>query len=77
MSAKIRTKEIAEARQIAMYLARELTGLSLPKIGDGFGGRDHTTVIHACEKIKASLKHNASLQDAVNKISSRIKSYSH
>jgi chromosomal replication initiator protein len=48
MSAKIRTREIATARQVAMFLARELTNASLPKIGQEFGGRDHTTVLYAC-----------------------------
>ncbi|MDO4792589.1 MAG: chromosomal replication initiator protein DnaA [Filifactor alocis] len=50
-SSKARKREIAYPRQVAMYLCRELTPLSLPKIGSEFGGRDHTTVIHACEKI--------------------------
>ena len=75
MSAKIRTKEIAIARQVAMYLTREFTGASLPKIGDGFGGRDHTTVLHACAKIKAALKNNREVQEAVRHISKKIKSY--
>ncbi len=48
---KKRTKTIAFPRQIAMYLCRELTEMSLPKIGQEFGGRDHTTVIHAHKKI--------------------------
>ncbi|MDI6731445.1 MAG: chromosomal replication initiator protein DnaA [Candidatus Margulisbacteria bacterium] len=77
MSAKIRTKEIAEARQLAMYLARELTGLSLPKIGDGFGGRDHTTVMHACEKMKSALKSDPAIQEAVKKINTKLVSYAH
>lgn len=50
-TAKKRTKSIAFARQVAMYLSRELTDSSFPKIGDEFGGRDHTTVLHAHEKI--------------------------
>ena len=49
-NSKKRTRAIAYPRQIAMYLTRELTDLSLPKIGDEFGGRDHTTVIHAYDK---------------------------
>src|SRR5699024_5787438 len=53
--AKKRTKAIAFPRQIAMYLSRELTDFSLPKIGEEFGGRDHTTVIHAHEKISKLL----------------------
>ena len=55
ISAK-RTKSIAYPRQIAMYLSRELTDFSLPKIGEEFGGRDHTTVIHAHEKIAKDIK---------------------
>lgn len=51
LRSKRRTRDIAFARQIAMYLTRELTDLSLPKIGDEFGGRDHTTVLHAIRKI--------------------------
>ena len=50
--AKKRTQDIALCRQIAMYLCRAMTDLSLPKIGEEFGGRDHTTVLHACKKIK-------------------------
>ena len=56
MRAKKRSKTIAYPRQIAMYLARQLTDFSLPEIGDQFGGRDHTTVIHACDKIEGDLK---------------------
>lgn len=50
-----RNRDIAYPRQIAMYLCRDLTDMSLPKIGEDFGGRDHTTVIHACEKISEEL----------------------
>ena len=49
---KRRSRSIARPRQMAMALAKELTNHSLPEIGDHFGGRDHTTVIHACRKIK-------------------------
>ncbi|NUJ33039.1 chromosomal replication initiator protein DnaA, partial [Pseudoalteromonas sp. 2103] len=55
-AAKKRTKSIAFPRQIAMYLSREMTDFSLPKIGEEFGGRDHTTVIHAHEKISKLLE---------------------
>jgi len=48
---KKRTRSIARPRQIAMALAKELTNHSLPEIGDAFGGRDHTTVLHACRKV--------------------------
>lgn len=76
LSAKIRTKEIALARQVAMYLARTLTGSSLPKIGTEFGGRDHTTVLHAYEKIKTDLKSSTAVQEAVKNITAKVKSYS-
>ena len=49
---KRRSRSIARPRQVAMALAKELTSHSLPEIGDAFGGRDHTTVLHACRKIK-------------------------
>lgn len=75
MSAKIRTKEIAIARQVAMYLARELTGSSFPKIGEEFGGRDHTTVLHACEKIKAANKADIGIQEAIKTITQKLKTY--
>jgi chromosomal replication initiator protein len=51
MYSKKRSRTIARPRQVAMALAKELTQLSLPDIGDAFGGRDHTTVLHACRKI--------------------------
>jgi chromosomal replication initiator protein len=50
---KRRNRSIARPRQIAMALAKELTTHSLPEIGDGFGGRDHTTVLHACRRVKS------------------------
>jgi len=68
MTAKIRTKEIAHARQVAMYLSRELTNYSLPKIGESFGKRDHTTVMHACDKIRTEIKKNHDLKSAINQI---------
>lgn len=70
--AKKRTRNIAYPRQIAMYLCRELTDLSLPKIGELFGGRDHTTVIHACEKISEELKNDQTLQMTINKIKNSL-----
>ncbi|TDM40276.1 chromosomal replication initiator protein DnaA [Macrococcoides goetzii] len=72
-SAKKRTKSIAFPRQIAMYLARELTDFSLPKIGEEFGGRDHTTVIHAHEKIRKELEHDNSLKSDLKNIEKDIK----
>ncbi|MNO15041.1 Chromosomal replication initiator protein DnaA [compost metagenome] len=72
--ARKRTKAIAFPRQIAMYLSRELTDFSLPKIGDAFGGRDHTTVIHAHEKITQQLKMDQDLFKVINNITEKIKS---
>ena len=75
MSAKIRTKEIASARQVAMYLSRELTPASLPKIGEEFGGRDHTTVLHACGKIRQAIRSEKELDEAVKSILVKLKKY--
>ena len=74
MRAKKRSKAIAYPRQVAMYLARQLTDFSLPEIGDQFGGRDHTTVIHACEKIENDLKNKSGLKTLVDKLIQGIKS---
>ncbi|HZH92518.1 MAG TPA: chromosomal replication initiator protein DnaA, partial [Tissierellaceae bacterium] len=67
-NSKKRTRAIAYPRQIAMYLTRELTDLSLPKIGDEFGGRDHTTVIHACEKISTDIQSDYQLRNKIDNI---------
>lgn len=71
--AKKRTKSVAFPRQIAMYLSRELTDSSLPKIGEEFGGRDHTTVIHAHEKISKLLQKDEQLQRQINEIKEMLK----
>ncbi|MEF3309369.1 chromosomal replication initiator protein DnaA [Paenibacillus sp. GYB004] len=68
-----RTKTIAFARQIAMYLSRELTELSLPKIGAEFGGRDHTTIIHAHEKILTILRQDQELIKIITLLTDKIK----
>lgn len=71
-TAKKRTKSIAYPRQVAMFLSRELTDYSLPKIGEEFGGRDHTTVIHAHEKISSLLKNDSQLQQDIKQIRSML-----
>jgi len=71
--AKKRTKSVAFPRQIAMYLSRELTDCSLPKIGEEFGGRDHTTVIHAHEKITKLLQTDGQLQKHIKEIQEKLK----
>ncbi|GAA2297891.1 chromosomal replication initiator protein DnaA [Nonomuraea roseoviolacea subsp. roseoviolacea] len=68
-----RSRALVNARQIAMYLARELTELSLPKIGQQFGGRDHTTVMHAERKIRSLIAERRSMYNQVNELTMRIK----
>jgi chromosomal replication initiator protein len=69
-----RSRVLVTARQIAMYLCRELTDLSLPKIGQQFGGRDHTTVMHAERKIAGLMAERRSVYNQVTELTNRIKS---
>ena len=69
-----RSRVLVNARQIAMYLCRELTDLSLPKIGQQFGGRDHTTVMHADKKIRHLMAERRSVYNQVTELTNRIKS---
>jgi chromosomal replication initiator protein len=71
--ARKRTKAVAFPRQVAMYLSRELTEFSLPKIGEAFGGRDHTTVIHAHEKIATLVTSDQDLFKIIRTITDKIK----
>jgi chromosomal replication initiator protein len=71
-----RSRVLVTARQIAMYLCRELTDLSLPKIGQQFGGRDHTTVMHADRKIRSLMAERRSIYNQVTELTNRIKSQS-
>jgi len=73
LKARRRNKNIVLPRQVAMYLSRELTDLSLPEIGNFFGGKDHTTVLHSYNKIKGGLKTNEGLRDRVERIIQVIK----
>jgi len=73
--AKKRTKSVAFPRQIAMYLARELTDFSLPKIGEEFGGRDHSTVIHAYNKISNQINTDATLKQTINNLTEKIQNH--
>jgi chromosomal replication initiator protein len=73
LTSKVRSKDIVRARQIAMYLARELTPLSLPKIGESFGNRDHSTVMHSCDKVKSSLTEDEDIKNVINILISNIK----
>lgn len=72
-NSKKRTRSIAYPRQIAMYLTRELTDLSLPKIGEEFGGRDHTTVIHAHDKVSKDIEESEEIKTKIDKIISDLK----
>jgi chromosomal replication initiator protein len=68
LKTKRRNKTIVLPRQVAMYLTRELTDLSLPEIGSSFGGKDHTTVLHSYNKIKGVLKRDTELQNKIERI---------
>jgi chromosomal replication initiator protein len=68
-----RSRVLVSARQMAMYLCRELTDLSLPKIGEKFGNRDHTTVMHAERKIRAQMAEKLTVYNQISELTSRIK----
>ncbi|MGI9018760.1 MAG: chromosomal replication initiator protein DnaA [Euzebya sp.] len=68
-----RTRALVNARQIAMYITRELTSLSLPKIGEAFGGRDHTTVMHAHRKIEALIRERPATFEQIQELTGRIR----
>ena len=67
-----RRREISQARQIAMYLMRRHTDLSLPKIGEVFGGKDHTTVLYSCDKIAQLIKKDLNMAQTIRQLSDRI-----
>lgn len=69
---KTRRQEVVKPRQLTMYILREFYNVSFPSIGQKLGGRDHTTVIHSCEKIKGELKINSELQSEINQIKSML-----
>lgn len=72
LKSKKRNADIAFPRQIAMYLCRKHTDESFPKIGIEFGGKDHSTVMHSCEKIEQEIKHNKSLAEEIDKLEKDI-----
>jgi len=74
MESAKRSTNLSYPRQIAMYLCRDMTTLSLPKIGEAFGHRDHTTVLHACNKITKELSSNTNLKEIINTLASTIQS---
>ncbi len=71
-SAKRRNKNIVLPRQIAMYISRQVTNLSLPEIGLAFGGKDHTTVLYSCKKIEIDLKKDSELRNSIEKLITNI-----
>lgn len=72
MESRKRPRDIAYARQVAMFLSREMTDLSLPKIGADFGGRDHTTVIHAVDKISEEIDSNLDTKKRIDRVKKDI-----
>ncbi len=72
LKGRSRQRDIVFPRQIAMFLTRQMTGLSLPKIGDEFGGRDHTTVIHACDKVEKEIQTDHHLSQVVQHLKETI-----
>ena len=73
MESSNRKREVTHPRQIAMYLTREMTDMSLPKIGQSFGGRDNTTVLHACDKIAGEIKTNSNTADEIKALMDDLK----
>jgi chromosomal replication initiator protein len=67
-----REQNISYPRQIAMYLCRDIMGLSLPKIGEEFGGRDHTTVIHAIQKIEGDIQLNQETKRTIEELKRNV-----
>ncbi len=74
MTGPTRKREITVPRQIAMYLTREMTGMSLPQIGNVFGGRDHTTVLHSCKTVEANMTASTDIRAVVEDIKNLVKS---
>ncbi|MBC3797766.1 chromosomal replication initiator protein DnaA [Acetobacterium tundrae] len=72
MNSKKRTRSISLPRQVAMYITRDITDLSLPRIGEEFGGRDHSTVIHACQKITEDMATNTDFKNLILRIQREI-----
>jgi len=73
LKAKRRNRNIVYPRQIAMYLSRQLTNRSLPEIGNAFGGKDHTTVLHSCKKIEGEIVDNNEMKDTIDRLTTALK----
>ena len=74
MTGTTRKREVTVPRQIAMYLTREMTGMSLPQIGSVFGNRDHTTVLHSYKTVEGNLKANDGMKSMVDSIKRLVES---
>jgi chromosomal replication initiator protein len=72
LKSRRRSKTLVHPRQIAMYLCRELTDASFPEIGRHFGGKDHTTIIHACKQIAKAKEHDTNLQSTLESLKTEI-----
>jgi len=73
LATKRRDREISNPRQICMFLIREMLGMSLPKIGDLFGGRDHSTVMHACKEVSACIQEDTAFSIKIDDLRDRIR----
>ena len=67
-----RKREVTVPRQVAIYLTREMTGMSLPQIGEVFGGRDHTTIMHSCKVMENAINKDSSMKNLVNAVKNRV-----
>ena len=67
-----RKREITIPRQVAIYLTREMTGMSLPQIGDVFGGRDHTTIMHSCKVMENAIHRDSAMKNLVDTVKNRV-----
>ncbi len=72
LKTKRRNRNVVLPRQVAMYLSRQMTNLSLPEIGSAFGGKDHTTVLHSCRKIEEEMTHNRVLKQTIHQLITEI-----
>jgi chromosomal replication initiator protein len=75
LRSKTRTKTLTTPRQIAMYLTRELLSTQLVEIGNAFGGRDHSTVIHSLEKVQETITHDSDLRGRINRLRNNLEAF--
>ena len=73
LRAKRRNKNVVQARQVAMYLCRHLSDMALPEIGNAFGGKDHTTVLHSYKKIEQEIQTSSQFKKVIEDLSTSLK----